>query len=79
MKYLKQILILLSLVVFIACAAPYSGNLSVLEPIALMNKADQKIPLKPGTYDVEIRWKKGQAYFEFVLTDNKRSKQTFML
>ena len=77
MKYLKQILIVLSAVALIACAAPYSGKLSVLEPITLTNKADQNIPLKAGTHNVEIRWKKGQAYFEFILTDNKGSKQTF--
>ena len=68
---------MLSGLVFITCTAPYSGNLNVLEPITLMNQADKDIPLKPGTYNVDIRWKKGQAYVEFLLTDNKGSKQTF--
>ena len=49
----------------------------MLTPMILVNTADQNISLNPGTYDVDIRLKRGEAYFEFALTDKNSKKQTF--
>ena len=75
-KPLIQIYIVFSMVVFVACASPYSGQLNVREQITLVNTSEENISLSPGEYKVDVRWKKGESYFEFAFSGKRIDKQT---